>query len=1035
MKFEMKKRILALALAGTTAFSVFGAAVSANAAYTIDSAQAVTNNDQYKHYQPVSTSIAAYYTGANVVTKYVDNTLKTGTTVDGTVFTVGNGTNDKANNAYIDLDGYAYTNYDLKEEYTEVPYTAIQYKDAAGAVVATETLKYAVVNGKVYYAVGAAAASTVEKNTEYDHTGVFGYAYANHVYLTADELINAIVADKTPTGKTASTAEVKDADKAYVHSDKYLQTTPEADYTNKYINGTTYAGLKSRSQVLIGTASTTDTKASGVVQLGWSKPVANPAARATMNGSISADTTIYPWTTTSVYADAKGNVKVDQAVEAPTVYLLDYIPASYSANSAAAIASAYNYSGDAAAAGLITNNNGNKGTFNKVDYVNSAVWTPEKGSGTAYGIRAEVVNDYESFLSDLVLLKSNGYTVSEPAFKAEYKDLYVSGYFYNPYTGNATSAKWTTDLYNIDTLLSDIYNSSVNNAYLQYNTSEMMYLMQQYNKYVGYINKEEVSKDEWGDLLVSILENVAEDDFKKATDYKQFKRKAEDAIDAYNDATTSSLVKAAEQAMYNLVTSTSTRSTGASDEMKALNSDLYSLYFNAAILPNVYTTKSADHGNAALSNYAYLKAVTLGYGSDLVQDKTQMTATTKTGAGYFSLYPQADYKQNGNAVATYVGNKAKYDGTATDEYEWFLNVYELAYNVNKNNTSSSIGGVVSAVDKALTKAVDALNVTVSASNSASTALDETVAGSEKTLDFYVTGNGVNKEDFNATYYNAYTAAVAYADKAEGAAQVANAKAMVAVAADALTYNGTQTTVTKADITTLNASIKNGQAAVKSIKDSANYNAAQVTALNNAIAQAQDIVAIFNGTNGASFNKVNKTSAAYVGDKDCIVKSDITGAISAIDSAINYSNVVMGWSKNDAGKWQYGTKDGYLSNGWNKVGKTWFYFNADGTAKQSEWLQENGKWYYFNSNCGALCGWGKVDGNWYYFKGDNHMKTGWEKVDGNWYYLASSGKMVTGWTQIDGKWYYFSKESNSLGQMLANTTVDGYKLDANGVWNK
>ena len=32
MKFEMKKRILALALVGTTAFSVFGAAMSANAA-------------------------------------------------------------------------------------------------------------------------------------------------------------------------------------------------------------------------------------------------------------------------------------------------------------------------------------------------------------------------------------------------------------------------------------------------------------------------------------------------------------------------------------------------------------------------------------------------------------------------------------------------------------------------------------------------------------------------------------------------------------------------------------------------------------------------------------------------------------------------------------------------------------------------------------------------------------------------------------------------------------------------------------------
>lgn len=1033
----MKKRILALALAGTTAFSVFGAAVSANAAYTIDSAQAVTNNDQYKHYSPVSTSIAAYYTGANVVTKYVDNTLKAGstTTVNGTVFTIGNATNNKASNEYIDLDGYAYTNYDLKDEYTEVPYTVIEYKNAAGTVESTETLKYAVVGDTVYYAVGGATKSTVEKNTEYNHTGVFGYSYTNkasenHVYLTSEELINAIVADKTPAGKTASTAKVNDVDKAYVYNSKHLATTGEATYTDGYIKGSVYTVLKSRDQVLIGTASTTDNKASGKVDLTWRGNV-NRDARATMNGSISADTTIYPWTTTSIYADANGNVKVDQAVEAPTVYLLDYIPASYSANSAAAIASTYNSGNDVAAAGLITNSNGvaNGG------YANSATWTPETGRGTAYGIRAEVVNDYESFLSDLVLLKSNGYTVPKDAFKSEYKDLYVSGYFYNPYTGNATSAKWTTDLYNIDALLNDIYASSENSAYLQYNTSEMMYLMQQYNKYVGYINKEEVSKDEWGDLLVSILENVAEDDFKKATDYKQFKRKAEDVIDAYNDATTSSLVKAAEQAMYNLVTSTSTRSTGASDEKKALNTNLYGLYFNAATLQPVYTTASAVHGNAALKNYAYLKAVTLGAGSNLVQDASQLKTATVTGAGYFSLYPQADYKQNGNAVSTYVGNSGKYEGTATDEYEWFLNVYELAAKVNGNNTSSSIGGVVSAVDEALTKAVGALSVTVSASNSAATALDETVAGSEKTLDFYVTGNGVNEGDFNATYYNAYTAAAAYADKAEGAAQVANAKAMVAVAADALTYNGTQTTVTKADITTLNASIKNAQAAVKSIKDSANYNAAQVTALNNAIAQAQDIVAIFNGTNGAFYNKVNKTSAAYVGDKDAIVKSDITGAISAIDSAINYSNVVMGWSKNDAGKWQYGTEDGYLSNGWNKVGATWYYFNADGTAKQSEWFQENGKWYYFNSNCGAAYNWCKVDGNWYFFNGDNAMRTGWLKKEGSWYYLASSGKMVTGWTQIDGKWYFFKKDANALGQMAANTTVDGYKVNADGVWVK
>ena len=995
----MKKRILALALAGTTAFSVFGAAVSANAAsnpyYPVDSAQKVTNNDAYKQYSPVATKIdVTGYKGAESETKYVDTNADAADAKR--TFTLAK-TADHSKNVYTSVDDYIQSNYNVQENY--VGRTVYKSKDGKTTIYlrddgvrVDEQLKKAgiiKVSGSAEYKYG----------TDKDSKEV--------VYPNMKSALDAWI----KANEATSTHNYKDNTNDKTATDEEYAKLAKASAYAANIKAVAVAGNAEAGKVTV---------TGSVAGKTWK-----------FDASTSADTTIYPWATTSTYVkDENGiTIAVEQATEDPTVYLFDFIPANSTSASAANIAYYYNNKTDkngyeAKVAGLISNGK------------ETATWNAEIGRGTAYGIRAEVVNDYESFLSDLVLLKSNGYTVSESAFKAEYKDLYVSGYKYNEYTGLATGAKWTTDLYNIDTLLSDIYKSSVGNAYLNYNTSEMMYLMQQYNKYVGYINKEEVSKDEWGDLLVSILENVAEDDFKKATDYKQFKRKAEDVIDAYNDATTSSLVKAAEQAMYNLVTSTSTKSTGASDEKKALNSDLYSLYFNAAKLPANYTTVSAAHGNAALSNYAYLKAVTLGYGSDLILEGKQLTNTTATGAGYFSLYPQVDYKQKGNAVNGYVGNDAtKYTGEATDEYEWFLNVYELAAKVNGNNTSSSLGGVVSAVDEALTKAVGALNVTVSASNSAATALDETVAGSEKTLDFYVTGNGVNKEDFNATYYNAYTAAAAYADKAEGAAQVANAKAMVAVAADALTYNGTQTTVTKADITTLNASIKNAQAAVKSIKDSANYNAAQVTALNNAIAQAQDIVAIFNGTNGASFNKVNKTSAAYVGDKDAIVKSDITGAISAIDSAINYSNVVMGWSKNDAGKWQYGTKDGYLSNGWNKVGATWYYFNADGTAKQSEWFQENGKWYYFNSNCGAAYNWCKVDGNWYYFNGDNAMRTGWLKKEGSWYYLASSGKMVTGWTQIDGKWYFFKKDANALGQMAANTTVDGYKVNADGVWVK
>ena len=394
--------------------------------------------------------------------------------------------------------------------------------------------------------------------------------------------------------------------------------------------------------------------------------------------------------------------------------------------------------------------------------------------------------------------------------------------------------------------------------------------------------------------------------------------------------------------------------------------------------------------------------------------------------GYYSLYPMADYASS-HKVAVYAGNKGAEDYTgsyATEEYEWFWNVYQLANNMNASNKYQ---GAIDAVNEALTKAVDELNVTTSPYATETSAKDEMVKNYADKIE----------SDYNAGYYAKYVQANNFADKAEGKYQTRIAREIAGVAGEALTSQGTQVTVTKNDMKTVEAAIKNGNAALKSIKESKDYSAAQVNALNKAIADAQRLVNLYEGSYAtkAADQSVNKAYTTLVGDKDQMVKSDLTAAIKAIDSAINYSNVVMGWSKNDAGKWQYGTEDGYLSNGWNKVGATWYYFNADGTAKQSEWFQENGKWYYFNSNCGAAYNWCKVDGNWYFFNGDNAMRTGWLKKEGSWYYLASSGKMVTGWTQIDGKWYFFKKDANALGQMAANTTVDGYKVNADGVWVK
>ena len=72
----------------------------------------------------------------------------------------------------------------------------------------------------------------------------------------------------------------------------------------------------------------------------------------------------------------------------------------------------------------------------------------------------------------------------------------------------------------------------------------------------------------------------------------------------------------------------------------------------------------------------------------------------------------------------------------------------------------------------------------------------------------------------------------------------------------------------------------------------------------------------------------------------------------------------------------------------------------------------------------------MDSKWYYLGENGVMQTGWQKLNGNWYYLNSDGAMAVGWTQVKpGEWYYLDGE----GKMLANTEVDGYRLDESGLW--
>ena len=146
MKFEMKKRILALALAGTTAFSVFGAAVSANAAVELPSAQYVTNNDQYKQYTPVAKVVASQYGTTKGTTAYVD--MNDGTHA-GTKFTTAK-TADATKNVYTSVDEYIAANYDTKEEYELVVNyvgAGVAYVDGQPNVAGLKTMGITPVTG------------------------------------------------------------------------------------------------------------------------------------------------------------------------------------------------------------------------------------------------------------------------------------------------------------------------------------------------------------------------------------------------------------------------------------------------------------------------------------------------------------------------------------------------------------------------------------------------------------------------------------------------------------------------------------------------------------------------------------------------------------------------------------------------------------------------------------------------------------------------------------------------------------------------
>lgn len=348
-----------------------------------------------------------------------------------------------------------------------------------------------------------------------------------------------------------------------------------------------------------------------------------------------------------------------------------------------------------------------------------------------------------------------------------------------------------------------------------------------------------------------------------------------------------------------------------------------------------------------------------------------------------SRIPSA-YPVKGQGGAVY--NSKDY-GAKTDAWKEFAAAYEKAFDLYKRVSSKSFQTDVNNMVEELMSAIDGLSATNVAPNWLIVRLEETLAKAY----------ALDSADYTKASWKVIEAAIAKAEAVLESENPGYTAANNAVAALETALKETPAKPTTSEKNALKSAITEAEKVLKGLDKE--DNGAQYYALTAAINEAK---ALFVG------NNPNNTK----GLKGTTKKSDIANAIDALNAAIDFSEVVMGWNKLANGTWMYGTEDGYVTSAWKWIGSAWYYFDANGIM---------------------VTGWQQLDGAWYYFYNWGGMAKGWALVNGTWYYLnPNGGKMLAnGWNWIDGKCYYFY----SWGGMAANTTIDGYKVDASGAWVK
>lgn len=350
----------------------------------------------------------------------------------------------------------------------------------------------------------------------------------------------------------------------------------------------------------------------------------------------------------------------------------------------------------------------------------------------------------------------------------------------------------------------------------------------------------------------------------------------------------------------------------------------------------------------------------------------------------------------------YYDNRAQYDQT-TSEWETFLRIRNEAKDVSAARSAVSYQSTIDAYTEKLNEALGILDPSSSVSDWVWVRLQNAIATAEDLVE----------TDYTASSWKKVTTALT---RAQNLVDASSASKNVLNSASQALEDAIGALVVVKPSATVKRQLKDTIAEAKKALENAAGNGAQVLALNKAISDADDL-----------------WSTKYTTLKNNTTISNVEDAIAALEAAMTSAAQPQGWYTTEAGAWMYGEGDGYYVDGWKKIGNFWFHFDANGIAKQNEWMSEGGKWYYFGNSCVAYAGWGKVDGSWYYFDKGNAMCTGWIKLGNTWYYLdPTSGKMVTGWATIGGTSYYFSTEASTLGAMLVSTTTpDGYTVDANG----